>query len=285
MTEEWNLPPLREGYGADPGLLERRLRATGTAPPGARFEEVTLAGTRCLLIEPLGGEGKGDVLYLHGGGYRLGSPLAYISYAQALADRSGRRIVLPFYPLAPEHPYPAALNTMVAVYRALPDPERTIVAGDSAGGGLAAGLSIVAARAGVRPAGIILVSPMLDLTAQSDSLRRNASRDPLFSKAAVLDSAQLYLQGHPPTDPLVSALHAEPADFPPTLVLTGSAEVLLDEALAFVRRLAQADIRVSLHVAPGMGHVWPLMAPGSTEAVEAIAAMAAFVSTLHSDDS
>jgi acetyl esterase/lipase len=121
---------------------------------------------------------------------------------------------------------------------------------------------------------------MLDLTAQSESLDRNAARDPLFSKAAVLDSAQLYLQGHAPDDPLVSALQADPADFPPTLILTGSAEVLLDEALAFATKLALGDRRVTLHVAPGMGHVWPLMAPGSPEAVDAVAAMAAFVKAL-----
>lgn len=276
MTGSWELPALRQGHAADAALLERRARAAGHVDADAPAAEALIGGVRCLLVEPVGAAADGDILYIHGGGYRLGSPVAYVAYVQALADQAGRRILLPFYPLAPENPFPAALHAVISVYRGLPDPQSTVIAGDSAGGGLTAALCILAARAGQRPAGAILVSPMLDLTAQGDSLDRNADRDPLFSKASVLDSAQLYLQGHCPTDPLVSAIHADPADFPPMLVLTGGAEVLLDEALDFVRRLALADRRVTLHLAPGMGHVWPLMASGTAEAAEAVAAMAAF---------
>ena len=281
MNEAWALPPLRTGCEADADLQERRVRAGGSVAPGAEPVKLVLGGTRCVVVEPASGTAQGDILYLHGGGYRLGSPLAYLAYAQAIADRSGRRIVLPFYPLAPEAPFPGAIHAIAAVFRALPDLGATVVAGDSAGGGLAAALCILAARAVQRPAGMVMVSPMLDLAAQGDSLERNAARDPLFSKAAVLGSAELYLQGHDPADPLVSALHADPADFPPTLVLVGGAEVLLDEALEFAWRLALADRRITLHVAPGMGHVWPLMAPQSPEATEAIAAMAAFVTALN----
>lgn len=280
LADVWNLPPLRQGHPADESLMERRARAAGTLSEGAAPKETVIGGVRCLLIEPKAGAVEGDILYLHGGGYRLGSPMAYVGYAQAIADLSGRRIILPFYPLAPENPFPAALHTIVSVYRALEDRRSAVIAGDSAGGGLTAALCILAARAGERPAGAILVSPMLDLTAQGESLDRNADRDPLFSKAAVLDAAQLYLQGHSPDDPLVSALNADPADFPPTLLLTGSAEVLLDEALAFARKLALGDRPVTLHVAPGMGHVWPLMAPGTAEAAAAVQAMAAFVKAL-----
>ena len=285
MNREWALPPLRTGYEADADLQERRSWAGGRVTPGAEPAEVVLGGTRCLVVEPASGAAQGDILYLHGGGYRLGSPLAYLAYAQAIADRSERRIILPFYPLAPEAPFPGAIHAVVAAFRALPDPGATVIAGDSAGGGLAAALCILAARAGQRPAGMVMVSPMLDLAAQGESLERNAARDRLFSKAAVLGSAELYLQGHDPADPLVSALHADPADFPPTLVLVGGAEVLLDEALDFARRLALADRRITLYVAPSMGHVWPLMAPQSPEAVEAIAAMAAFVTARNPRDS
>lgn len=276
MSADWPVLPERAGHLADAALQERRARAGGNPADAAGLAEAVLGGVRCLLVEPAGGAAEGDMLYLHGGGYRLGSPLAYVAYARRIAAASGRRLVLPFYPLAPEHPFPAALNRVVAVYRALPDPAGTVVAGDSAGGGLAAALCILAARAGQRPAGAILVSPMLDLTAAGDSLLRNAARDPLFSRQAVLDSAGLYLQGHDPADPLVSAANADPAVFPPVLVLTGGAEVLLDEALDFARKLALADRAVTLHVAPGMGHVWPLLAPDTPAAAEAIAALAAF---------
>ena len=276
----WNLPPLREGHAADEALLERRARASGGSGEGPACKEAVIGGVRCLLVEPQTGAAKGDILYLHGGGYRLGSPFAYIGYVQGIADQAERRIVLPFYPLAPENPFPAALHSIVAVYRALDNRRSAVIAGDSAGGGLAAALCVLAAQADERPAGAMLVSPMLDLTAQGESLDRNAERDLLFSKSAVLDSAQLYLQGHSPDDPLVSALNADPADFPPTLLLIGGAEVLLDEALAFARKLALADRRVTLHVAPDMGHVWPLMTPGSPEAIAAVSAMSVFVKTL-----
>ena len=276
----WNLPPLREGYAADDALIERRARAAGPADAAERAGAAVIGSVRCLVIEPRGCDARGEMIYLHGGGYRLGSPLAYVDYAQRVADEAGRRIILPFYPLAPEHPFPAALHAVVAVYRGLENRQSVVVAGDSAGGGLAAALCVMAARAGERPAAAVLVSPMLDLTARGESLDRNAARDPMFSKAAVLDSAQLYLQGHDPRDPLVSALEADPADFPPTLVLTGGAEVLLDEAVAFATRLALGDRRVTLHVAPGMGHVWPLLAPETGEARDAVAAIAGFVKAL-----
>lgn len=285
QADAWDLPPLRAGYAADEALVERRARAAGPADAAARAGEAVIGGVRCLVIEPCEHDAQGEMIYLHGGGYRLGSPLAYVDYAQRIADAAGRRIILPFYPLAPEHPFPAALHAVVALYRGLEDRQSVVVAGDSAGGGLAAALCIMAARAGERPAGAVLVSPMLDLTARGESLDRNAARDPMFSKAAVLDSAGLYLQGHDPRDPLVSALEADPADFPPTLVLTGGAEVLLDEAVAFAKRLALADRRVTLHVAPGMGHVWPLLAPETSEARDAVAAIAGFVTALKSTGS
>ena len=276
MSGGWTLPPRRAGHAADANLAERRVRAGGDPAAAAGLPEAVIGGVRCLVVEPDGGAAAGDILYLHGGGYRLGSPLAYVGYARDLAARSGRRIVLPFYPLAPEQPFPAALHAIAAVFRGLPDPADTVIAGDSAGGGLAAALCILAARAGQRPAGAMLVSPMLDLTGAADSLARNAARDPMFSRAAVLDAAGLYLQGHDPADPLVSPIHADPADFPPLLILTGGAEVLLDEALELARRCALADGRVTLHVAAGMGHVWPLLAPGTPAAAEAMQAMADF---------
>lgn len=281
MTEgRWLLPPLRQGHAPDEDLVARRARAAGSPGEGEAPREAAIGGVRCLLIGPDGDGGGGDILYLHGGGYRLGSPLAYVAYARRLAARSARRIVLPFYPLAPENPFPAALHAVAAVYNALEDRRSAVIAGDSAGGGLTAALCQLAARAGERPAGAIMLSPMLDLTAQGESLERNAARDPMFSRGAVLDAAALYLQGHSPSDPLVSALHADPLDFPPVLILTGGAEVLLDEALAFADRLARADRRVTLHVAPGMGHVWPLLEPRSAEADGAIAAMGAFAKAL-----
>lgn len=277
---DWDLPPLRQGYPADDALADRRRGAAGAPGADAGIMEEGIGGVRCLIVEPEIGAPGGSILYLHGGGYRMGSPFAYVHYARRLAAATGRRVVLPFYRLAPEHPFPAALHDAVSVYRNMDDQASTLVAGDSAGGGLATALCIVAAQMGEPLPGAILISPMLDLAAKSESYERNAARDAYFSRSAVRDAASLYLQGHGVGDPLVSPIHADPADIPPTLILVGSAEVLLDEALAFTHRLSVADRRVTLHVAPGMGHVWPLLDAQSPAAAEAFAAMGAFVKGL-----
>lgn len=271
----WRLPPLRQGHAASPDLIDRRARAAGTLTGDEPVVDRVIGGVRCLILNDAAAERT--ILYFHGGGYRMSSPAAYVDYAGRIAEAAGARLVMPFYRLAPEHPFPAALHDAAAVYRALAEAGPVVIGGDSAGGGLSASLCVAAHAAGSSPAGAILQSPMLDFTAADECYDRNAGRDALFSRAAVLDCANLYLQGFPADDPLVAPLRADPALFPSTLVLAGGAEVLLGEAIAFARRLALADRPVTLHVSAGMGHVWPLMAPARAEAAEAIAAMAAFV--------
>ena len=268
----WHLPPLRPGHPAAADLLERRVKAGGNA--SAPDRERVIGGVRCIVVSA--SQPVRRILYFHGGGYRMGSPVAWMPYATRLAEAAEAEVILPFYRLAPEHPFPAALHDAVAVYRELADSGPLAVAGDSAGAGLAAALAIVASRAGAAAAGAVLVSPMLDFAARHETYDRRAARDRLFSRQAVQDCAALYLQGHPQDDPLVSPLHADPRDIPPALILIGGEEVLLGEALAFAGKLALADRRVTLHAAPGMGHVWPMMAPDTPEAADAIAAIAAF---------
>ena len=283
MDEEqkphWALPPLRVGQAADATLMQRRA-AVEAMPQGegASPDDVVIGGVRCLVVGPQAADCRagGTLLYFHGGGYRMGSPSAWLGYARRLADVAGLCIVLPFYRLAPEHPFPAALHDAVAVYRALQADGPVLAGGDSAGGGLAAALCIAAAHAGEPVAGAVLISPMLDMMARDRTYDDNAARDALFSRAAVRDAAALYLQGQAADDPLVSPLCADPAIFPPLLLLVGGAEVLLGEALAFARSLALADRPVTLHVAGGMGHVWPMMAPATLEASAAFDAIAAW---------
>ncbi len=272
--DDWGLPPLRAGYAASLELVERRARAAGVRTGDEAVVEREVGGVRCLIVN----EGAArTMLYLHGGGYRMGSPVAYIPYAARIAAAAGMRLVMPFYRLAPEHPFPAGLYDAVAVYRVLADEGAVTVGGDSAGAGLAAALCIVAHEAGAAPAAAVLVSPMLGLEARDATFDSHAAGDTLFSRAAVLDCAALYLQGAPADAPLVSPIHADPAAFPPVLLLIGGSEVLLGDAIAFARKLALADRRVTLHVAPGMGHVWPLLAPGDPASAEAVSAIAAFV--------
>lgn len=273
---DWSLPPLRAGYAASPELVERRARAAGVRTGDEAAVEREIGGVRCLLVN----EGAArTMLYLHGGGYRMGSPVAYLAYTTRIAVAAGMRLVMPFYRLAPEHPFPAGLHDTVAVYRVLAMAGAVTVGGDSAGAGLAAALCIAAHQAGAAPAAAVLVSPMLDLEARDATFDSHAAGDIFFSRATVLDCAALYLQGAPADAPLVSPLNADPTVFPPVLLLVGGSEVLLGETTAFARKLALADRRVTLHVAPGMGHVWPMLAPGDPASAAAVSAIAVFVST------
>lgn len=271
---DWNLPPLRTGHAAPADLLARRETASAGSAGQQADDNTVIGGVECLIVGA--DEAAGTLLYFHGGGYRMGSPEAWLPYVRALATASGLRIVLPRYRLSPENPFPAALHDAVAVYRELAAAGPVLIAGDSAGAGLTAALCIAADRAGQRPAGAVLVSPMLDLAARDATYQSNAQSDALFSRQSVLDVAALYLQGHDAADPLVSAIEADPRAFPPLLLLVGGSEVLVGETLAFAARLARADQTVRLHVAAGMGHVWPMMMPGSEPARAAIAAIADF---------
>ena len=281
----WRLPPLRHGYAADQNLKDRRARSR---PPNPNLDAVvTIGGCQCYDIRGLQGEHPATLIYFHGGGYRLGSPAGWKGLGERLAEAGGARIVLPTYRLAPENPFPAALHDAVAVYREMRsggdakggvDREVILVGGDSAGAGLAAALCQLAATAGEPVDGLILLSPMLDLTAGSDSYRRNAGFDTLFSAETVGTAANNYLQGHSATDPLVSPLRSDPQLYPRTLVMTGTGEVVLDEAVAFAQRLVQANRSVTLRTWAGQTHVWPLIDPFSNASIEAVAAIANFIS-------
>ena len=185
------------------------------------------------------------------------------------------------YRLAPEHPFPAALHDAVGVVVELArhEPEGVVVAGDSAGGGLAA--AVVAAAVGSGrpvPAALVALSPWLDLACTAGTFTSRAESDQLFSLASASAAAELYLQGHDPADPLVSPLWADLASFPPTLVLASEAEVLLDDALALVAGLARAGRVVEAHLVPDLPHVWPTLLPDHPESVRALAVIARFLS-------
>ena len=167
------------------------------------------------------------------------------------------RVVCPAYRLAPEHPYPAALNDGRAVLAALRSGSAhpVLLSGDSAGGGLAASLALMAKSEAVPIAGLALLSPWLDLRVSSSAFATNAATDPLFSAEAASAAAELYLQGHDPVDQLVSPLFGSPSAFPPTYVNAGSGEVLLEDARDFAARLIRAGTDCCLDVVPDMEHV------------------------------
>lgn len=236
----------------------------------ADYEE--LGGVRCLVLKP--GSVKGQVLYFHGGGFRIGSPEISAGFASHLAARTSCRVVMPFYSLTPEGPFPAALLDGQAVLDALPDSEPLFVGGDSAGGNLAAVLS---RRFASRVRALLLISPWLDLRVTATSYRTNRELDTVFSEDSARAAAALYLQGHSSLDPDVSPLLGDLSGMPPSLAVVGDSEVLLNDSLAFAEQLRNADRTVSLQVIPGMSHVEPTLNPGGTNTEEVINLLSHFV--------
>lgn len=271
------LPPERCGTAAPEGLARTRAAIDAAPPPWPPHPRIVgraseRGGITCLEFEPAAP--RLTIAYLHGGGYRLGRCEGWAGFAAVLAERLSARIILPEYRLAPEHPFPAALHDVLLALDDLSRDGPVIVAGDSAGGGLAVAATLVAARP---PVAAILLSPWLDLTLAGESFESNASCDRFFPRASAVEAAGQYLQGHPADDPLASPLFADLRGFPPSLVLAGGHETLLDDATCFARRLALSGSCVELHVAAGMQHVWPVVFPDLPETEGAIAAMVRFV--------
>jgi monoterpene epsilon-lactone hydrolase len=249
---------------------------------GVTAEAVEIGGVSCIVCRP---DGVGDdapvLVYLHGGGFRMASALAYRSFGSHIAKAMDGRVVLVDYRLAPENPFPAALDDTEAVYRGLLDqgvrPEQIAVAGDSAGGGLTASLAIRTLANGPTPAALICSSPVSDLTASGASYETNAASDTLWSKSSAEEVAELYLAGHDPSDPEASPLFGSWQGAPPLLIQVGSIETLLDDSRRLAEVAGSSDVDVTVHVYDDMPHVWQMSYPAFPEAVEAVTEIAHFV--------
>ena len=221
------------------------------------------------------------VLYFHGGGFRIASALAYRSYGSHLAAVLGARVLLVEYRLAPEHKFPKAVDDCFAVWESLlaegVDTGRIVIAGDSAGGGLAASVTMHALADGVLPAGVICCSPWVDLTITADTYDTNAESDKLFSRTSAEEAAPAYLGGADPMNPIASPLFGDWDGAPPLLILVGDAEVLLDDSRKLAEVAMAAGVDVTLSVYPEMPHIWTMSYPAFPEAVEGVTEMAEFV--------
>jgi monoterpene epsilon-lactone hydrolase len=285
MKLHFSLPPERQGRAPDPDLAKRRGQMQGVIDAGAWRTakaplETTLAGRRCLRFKPEGAP-RGFILHLHGGGFRIGHPEFVSHYAEALAERCGVEVVVPQYRLAPESPFPAGLIDALDCLKALRNEigeAPLIVGGDSAGGGLAASLGLLAA-ASQAPIidGLVLLSPWLDLRVTAAAYAANAATDPMFSAESAVNAAELYLQGFDPAHPLASPLLAPVASYPPTLISVGKGEVLLDDSLLFHDKLLAAGVDSRLGAVEGMEHVAVVRSfemPGAAETFELVAMFA-----------
>lgn len=202
------------------------------------------------------------ILYLHGGGYAWGSLKSHRHLASELGRAAAMRTLAIDYRLAPEFPFPQALEDAVNGYRFLLDsglnPRRIAVAGDSAGAGLAVALLVRLKELGLpQPACALLFSPWADMTATADSYNRNARRDPVLNRETMQFLAAQYLGTRPRETPLASPVFADLSAIAPLTIFAGATEVLLDDALALARAAGEADVSVRLEIWPRMFHIWP----------------------------
>ncbi len=264
------------------------------ALPGYRYEPVSAGGVPAEWTEPEPAPGgaarpEGVLLYLHGGGYFQGSPRTHRRLVAALCRAGSLRGLSVDYRLAPEHPFPAAVEDAEAAYRWLTgpagvDPARVVVAGDSAGGGLTLALLLALRDAGDRlPAGAYLLSPWTDLAATGGSLGTRADADPMINPADIERTVGWYLNDGDRRHPLASPLYADLAGLPPLLVHVGDAEVLLDDSARLVDRAAAAGVSVESEIWPEAFHVFQMMVGLIPEADEAVTRAGAWMGKLQTN--
>lgn len=285
MTRQQQRDAVRAALAATPrerGTVEQEragFELFGTSRPlagGVTGDDVTLGGRPAVRLRA--GGAPTVLLYLHGGGYVVGSHRTGARLASALIARTGGTAYSLDYRLAPEHPFPAAADDALAAYRELLETtaaENILVAGDSAGGGLAI-LALIAAReAGLpQPAAVAVFSPWTDITLSGDSVRTRAGVDPLFTE----DALRWYADRLTPDPATASPIFADLSGLPPVLVQVGADELLLDDAVRLAARAAADDVEVTLEVGTGLSHVYQLNFGALDDADDALDRAGAFLS-------
>jgi acetyl esterase/lipase len=256
-------PPLRMRARFERLGQVSRARLQGKFP-GLRFQDHVIGElgveSVCAVERP-----ARVIFYLHGGGFFMGSPASYRSRAMRFSYRCQAEVFVPAYRLAPEHPYPAALDDALAAWQLLtalrPDAP-LVVAGDSAGGGLGLSLLVRLRDVGLRlPQGAVLLSPWTDLTVSGASVDGNHGRDLWFTRRHLETWARYYLGHADPRSPYVSPVFADTAGLPPLLLLAGEDELLLDDARRVQQAAGDRGTRAALLIGRGMQHDWPLALP------------------------
>jgi monoterpene epsilon-lactone hydrolase len=280
------LKTLYASWGRETTLEQMRAgwEAFFTAAPEPDEDASVFAGSvPAHWIAGPGARGDRVVLFLHGGGFQIGSARSHRELIAAISAESGVRALGVDYRRAPEHPYPAALEDVLTAYEWLIEqgiePEQIAVAGDSAGGNLAlAALLSLRDRNRPLPAGAVLMSPWTDLAATGESYETRAASDPLNNRSMLLAVARNYLGASgDPRDPLASPLYADLSGLPPLLIQVGDREVVLDDARMFADKARAAGVTVDLEVWDEMIHVFQLFPSELPEARRAIARIGDFL--------
>jgi monoterpene epsilon-lactone hydrolase len=257
--------------------LHRLERVVPGPPSGTRTEAIDADGIRAVRIAVAQARDDTCILHFHGGGYIVGTAPLYRDFTWRIGAAARAAVLYFDYRLAPEHPFPAALDDAVKVYRWLAkriEPQRIAFIGDSAGGGLAFATLYRLRDEGITlPAAAIAISPWTDLALTGVSLRSNAEADPMMDATRFAAIADRYLGGADPQNPYTSPLYGDASGLPPTLIQVGSDEVLLDDSMRMAARLKAAGCKVEIEVWPRMPHAWHLYArilPEGREAIEHI---------------
>lgn len=258
--------------------IRRRLQLLEHVVPGpsagTRTEAVDADGVTAMRIAVPQARDDVCILHFHGGGYTVGTASLYRDFTWRIGVAARAWVLYFDYRLAPEHPFPAALDDAIRVYRwlsARADPQRIAVLGDSSGAGLALGTLYRLRDEGLAlPGGAVLISPWTDLALTGASLRSNAAADPMMDITRLPAIAEHYLAGADPRNPYASPLYGDASGLPPTLIQVGSDEILRDDAVRMAAEMKAAGSKVELEVWPRMPHAWQLYARILPEGREAI---------------
>lgn len=277
-----------DAAGRPPQTLEETRASFAPAgpvypvPDDVPVTAVDAGGVPAHWLDAPGADPRRVLLFLHGGGFQFGSISSDGELAARLGRASGMRVLFLEYRLAPEHPFPAALDDVRAAWRWLHDGQRfdpgsMAVAGDSAGGGLAVSLLVATRDAGeALPSAVVLMSPTVDLTSSGASMTDRVEQDPISTPALLRQLAADYLAGADPTTPLASPLFASLAGLPPVMILVGTSDLLLSDSERLAQKAAEVGVDVQLGVGEGLPHVYPLML-GTPEATTATSRIGDFL--------
>jgi acetyl esterase/lipase len=271
----------------DIDIAGRRARMDALAdyfpvPDGTEVEPGKLGGIGGEWVRARRARRDAVLLYLHGGGYVLGSPKSHRHIVAAISEAGGLSVFAADYRLAPEHPFPAAVDDGVAAYKGLLDSgiaaDKLAIAGDSAGGGLTlATLLALRDKKLPMPACAIAISPWADLSQGGEAYRTRIKRDPMITKNGLDEMAAAYLGGADAKTPLASPAFAEFTGLPPLLIQVGTEEALHSDAEAVKARAEEANVEVSFESWAGMIHVWHAFHPILSEGRDAIARIGAYL--------
>ncbi|MCY4654229.1 MAG: alpha/beta hydrolase [Dehalococcoidia bacterium] len=261
--------------------FEKLARVVGGKTP-ASIQQVDAGGVPSELVSAEGASDDTATLYLHGGGYVIGSPRTHREFARRLSAASQAQVLVIDYRLAPEDPFPAPVEDAVSAYRWLLDegydPKRLAIAGDSAGGGLTAATLVSIRDQGLPlPACGVCLSPWVDMEGLGDSMISRADHDPMVQKEGLVGMAGVYLADADPRSPLAAPMYADLEGLPPLLIQVGVSETLFDDAVRLNEKARSAGVETTFEEWDDMIHVWHIFAPILDEGQQAIERMAEFM--------